>query len=71
MIAGLHDVLICLGFLTLFHFEITLNVIAALLTLVGYSVNDTIVVFDRVRENLGSAARTRSRRSSTTRSTRR
>ena len=45
--------LICLGFLTLFHYEITLNVIAALLTLVGYSVNDTVVVFDRVRENLG------------------
>jgi preprotein translocase subunit SecF len=52
MIAGLHDILICLGFLTLFKFEITLNVIAALLTLVGYSVNDTVVVFDRVRENL-------------------
>jgi preprotein translocase subunit SecF len=51
-VAALHDVLICLGFLAFFHFEITLNVIAALLTLVGYSVNDTIVVFDRVRENL-------------------
>jgi preprotein translocase subunit SecF len=51
-VAGLHDILICLGFLTFFRFEITLNVIAALLTLVGYSVNDTIVVFDRVRENL-------------------
>ncbi|HVO12491.1 MAG TPA: protein translocase subunit SecF [Vicinamibacteria bacterium] len=52
-VAGLHDILICLGFLTFFRYEITLNVIAALLTLVGYSVNDTIVVFDRVRENLG------------------
>jgi len=51
-VAALHDVLICLGFLTFLRFEITLNVIAALLTLVGYSVNDTIVVFDRVRENL-------------------
>ena len=51
-VAGLHDILICLGFLTFFRYEITLNVIAALLTLVGYSVNDTIVVFDRVRENL-------------------
>jgi preprotein translocase subunit SecF len=51
-VAGLHDVLICLGFLTFFGYEITLNVIAALLTLVGYSVNDTIVVFDRARENL-------------------
>jgi preprotein translocase subunit SecF len=51
-LAALHDVLICVGFLALFNFEITLNVIAALLTLVGYSVNDTIVIFDRARENL-------------------
>jgi preprotein translocase subunit SecF len=51
-IAALHDVLVCLGFLAFFRFEITLNVIAALLTLVGYSVNDTIVIFDRARENL-------------------
>jgi preprotein translocase subunit SecF len=51
-LASLHDVLICVGFLALFNYEITLNVIAALLTLVGYSVNDTIVIFDRARENL-------------------
>jgi len=51
-VAALHDVLIALGVLTFFNFEITLNVIAALLTLVGYSVNDTIVIFDRARENL-------------------
>ncbi|HXK09077.1 MAG TPA: protein translocase subunit SecF [Vicinamibacteria bacterium] len=51
-IAGFHDILISLGFLTLFRYEVTLNVIAALLTLVGYSMNDTVVVFDRVRENL-------------------
>jgi preprotein translocase subunit SecF len=51
-VASLHDVLICVGFLTFFQYEITLNVIAALLTLVGYSVNDTIVIFDRARENL-------------------
>src|SRR6185369_7594560 len=51
-IAVFHDVLITLGLLALFKYEITLNVIAALLTLVGYSVNDTIVLFDRVRENL-------------------
>jgi preprotein translocase subunit SecF len=51
-IAALHDVLVCLGFLAFFGFEITLNVIAALLTLVGYSVNDTIVIFDRARENM-------------------
>jgi len=52
VIACLHDVLVCFGFLAVFGYEITLNVIAALLTLVGYSVNDTIVIFDRVRENL-------------------
>ncbi len=104
-IAALHDVLVCLGFLAFFGFEITLNVIAALLTLVGYSVNDTIVIFDRglqrqrydrhLRPGPGepapppqglhgedperlaqpdpdrsTAARTRWRRSSTTRSTR-
>lgn len=51
-IAALHDVVITLGLLTLFGYEITLNVIAALLTLVGYSVNDTIVIFDRAREIL-------------------
>jgi preprotein translocase subunit SecF len=51
-IAVFHDVLVCLGLLAVMHYEITLNVIAALLTLVGYSVNDTIVIFDRVRENL-------------------
>jgi preprotein translocase subunit SecF len=51
-LAAFHDVLVCLAFLAFFKFEITLNVIAALLTLVGYSVNDTIVIFDRVRENM-------------------
>jgi preprotein translocase subunit SecF len=51
-IAVFHDVLVTLGLMILLKYEITLNVIAALLTLVGYSVNDTIVVFDRVRENL-------------------
>ena len=51
-IAVLHDVLVTLAFLALFRYEITLNVIAALLTLVGYSVNDTIVIFDRARELL-------------------
>jgi len=49
--AVFHDVLITLGFFSLFEREIDLTVIAALLTLVGYQVNDTIVVFDRVREN--------------------
>jgi preprotein translocase subunit SecF len=52
VVAVFHDVLITLGFFSLFHYEISLTVIAALLTLVGYSMNDTIVIFDRVRENL-------------------
>jgi preprotein translocase subunit SecF len=47
-----HDVLVTLGFFSLFQWEVNLTVIAALLTLVGFSVNDTIVTFDRVRENL-------------------
>ena len=57
--AVFHDTLITLGFFSLFGREITLPVIAALLTLVGYSVNDTIVVFDRVRENLKVSRRVR------------
>jgi preprotein translocase subunit SecF len=51
-VAVFHDVLITMALLAFFRFELTLNVIAALLTLVGYSVNDTIVIFDRARENL-------------------
>ena len=51
VIATLHDVLITLGLFSLTGREINLNVIAALLTLIGYSMNDKIVVFDRVREN--------------------
>ncbi|HKG98323.1 MAG TPA: protein translocase subunit SecF, partial [Pyrinomonadaceae bacterium] len=49
VIAVFHDVLVTLGFFSIFQIEISLNVIAALLTLVGFSVNDTIVVFDRIR----------------------
>jgi len=52
VLAVFHDVLITLGFFSLLNYEISLTVIAALLTLVGYSMNDTIVIFDRVRENL-------------------
>ena len=52
VIATFHDVLITLGILSLLSKEISLTVIAALLTLVGYSMNDTIVVFDRIRENV-------------------
>ena len=51
-IATFHDVLITLGIFSLLNKEISLTVIAALLTLVGYSMNDTIVVFDRIRENV-------------------
>ncbi len=52
VIATFHDVIITLGLFSLLNREITLTVIAALLTLVGYSMNDTIVVFDRIRENV-------------------
>ncbi len=52
VIAVFHDTLITVGLFSLLHKEISLTVVAALLTLVGYSMNDTIVVFDRIRENL-------------------
>ncbi len=52
VLAVIHDVLITLGFFAIFNYEISLTVIAAMLTLVGYSMNDTIVIFDRMRENL-------------------
>jgi protein-export membrane protein SecF len=47
-----HDVIITLGFFSLFSLEINLSIVAAVLTIVGYSMNDTVVIFDRVRENL-------------------
>jgi preprotein translocase subunit SecF len=52
VIAVFHDTIITIGIFSIFNKEITLTVIAALLTLVGYSMNDTIVIFDRIRENL-------------------
>ncbi|HWE49057.1 MAG TPA: protein translocase subunit SecF [Bryobacteraceae bacterium] len=52
VIAVFHDTIITIGLFSLLNKEITLTVIAALLTLVGYSMNDTIVIFDRIRENL-------------------
>jgi len=52
VIAVFHDTIITIGLFSLFNKEITLTVVAALLTLVGYSMNDTIVTFDRIRENL-------------------
>jgi preprotein translocase subunit SecF len=51
ILALLHDVIIVIGFLSLFGKEYNLSILAALLTIVGYSVNDTIVVFDRIREH--------------------
>ncbi|MGE0043593.1 MAG: protein translocase subunit SecF [Vicinamibacterales bacterium] len=56
-VATLHDVLITLAFLSFFNYDLSLNVVAALLAITGYSVNDTIVIFDRVRENLRSMRR--------------
>lgn len=52
VIAVFHDTIITLGLFSIFNKEISLTVVAALLTLVGYSMNDTIVTFDRIRENL-------------------
>src|SRR3974377_343221 len=52
VIACFHDTIITIGLFSIFNKEITMTVIAALLTLVGYSMNDTIVIFDRIRENL-------------------
>ena len=57
VVAVFHDTLITIGMFSLFNFELSLTVIAAILTLIGYSMNDTIVVFDRIRENLRQARR--------------
>ncbi len=52
--ATFHDIFVTLAFLVFFGYDLSLNVVAAILTITGYSVNDTIVVFDRVRENMRS-----------------
>jgi preprotein translocase subunit SecF len=57
VVATVHDLLVVLAFLAFFRYDLTLNVIAAILTVTGYSTNDTIVIFDRVRENLRSMRR--------------
>ena len=57
VVATVHDVLVTLAFLEFFGYDMTLNVIAAILTVTGYSTNDTIVIFDRVRENMRSHRR--------------
>jgi preprotein translocase subunit SecF len=59
VIAVFHDTIITIGIFSLFNREISLTVVAALLTLVGYSMNDTIVIFDRIRENLSLNRRER------------
>src|ERR1043166_8521043 len=53
--ATAHDILTTLAFLSMLHLEVSLTVVAALLTVVGYSLHDTIIIFDRVRENLRKA----------------
>ncbi len=58
IVALIHDVTITVGALSLMDKEITLTVIAALLTLIGYSLNDTIIVYDRIRENLKKLQKT-------------
>jgi preprotein translocase subunit SecF len=51
-VATMHDILTTVAFMSILHLEVSLTVIAALLTVIGYSLNDTIIIFDRVRENL-------------------
>src|SRR5437588_6493105 len=57
VVATIHDLLITLAFLAFFRYDMSLTVIAAILTMTGYSTNDTIVIFDRIRENLRSMRR--------------
>jgi preprotein translocase subunit SecF len=57
VVATLHDLLITLAVLAVFRYDLTLNIIAAILTITGYSMNDTIVIFDRIRENMRSMRR--------------
>ena len=60
VVATVHDIVVTLGFLAFMHSEISLGTVAAFLTIVGYSLNDTIVVFDRIRENLAKPRHGRS-----------
>jgi preprotein translocase subunit SecF len=57
VVATIHDLLVTLAFLAFFRYDMSLNVIAAILTMTGFSTNDTIVIFDRIRENLRSMRR--------------
>ena len=57
IVATFHDIIVTMAFLVFFNYDLSLNVIAAILTITGYSVNDTIVIFDRIRENSRSKRR--------------
>ncbi len=57
VVATIHDLLVTLAFLVIFRYDMSLNVIAGILTITGFSTNDTIVIFDRIRENLRSMRR--------------
>ena len=57
IIALFHDVIITIGIFSILSLEINLSIIAAVLTIVGYSMNDTVVIFDRIRENLNKHTR--------------
>jgi preprotein translocase subunit SecF len=57
VIATVHDILLTLGLISLLQLEVALPMVAAVLTIVGYSLNDTIVIFDRIRENLAGPLR--------------
>jgi preprotein translocase subunit SecF len=71
IVAALHDIVITFGFISALGVEISLATVAAILTVIGYSLNDTIVIFDRIRENLKKHRRGATWTSSTARSTRR
>ncbi|MEN8374111.1 MAG: protein translocase subunit SecF [Gemmatimonadota bacterium] len=57
VVATVHDILVTLGLLALLRMEVSLATVAAVLTIIGYSLNDTIIVFDRIRENFGKGGR--------------
>jgi preprotein translocase SecF subunit len=66
IIANLHDVIIILGFFAFFQWEFSLAVLAAVLAVLGYSVNESVVIFDRIRENFRRYRKMNTRRSLTT-----
>jgi preprotein translocase subunit SecF len=57
VIATMHDILLTLGLISTLQLEVALPTVAAVLTIVGYSLNDTIIIFDRIRENLQGAGK--------------